>query len=103
MYQDHDLQPWQLFAANTPYLVLMEEVESIHQSLKGKPGKARALSELGTRSASTETAGFSHSLNIRYSEETETGPKETVIILDFLVVFKTTVLAVVAMHGILTA
>lgn len=35
------------------------------------------------QSVSTETAGFSHALCIGYSEETETGPKETVMSWDF--------------------
>lgn len=51
------------------------------------------------QSMSTETAGFSHALCIGYSEETETGPKETVQSWDFLCGMQD----YVATQGILTA
>lgn len=46
-------------------------------SLIGKTWQSPG-SELDMQSLSTETAGFSHALCTGHSEETETGPKETV-------------------------
>lgn len=81
----------------------MREVESIHQSHKGKPGTTWALPELGTRSTSAESVGFGRSLTLRYSEETETVPKKQSPSEISLMTCNTVVLAVVATHGILTA
>lgn len=67
-------------------------------SLIGKTWQSPG-SELGMQCMSTETAGFSHALCTGYSEETETGPTETVMSWDFLSGMQD----YVTTHGILPA